>query len=83
MKTLRFYSISKADYEGTNYRPVGVETVEIKTEDGWNYGDVIENSDGYAAQAVKETESLIIWKVLGVYPYDEEEQYIVEIKGVI
>lgn len=80
MKTLKFYQITKEDYEKTNYRPIDIEVDEIETEDGWNYGDVVENSDGYAAQAVKETESLIIWKVLGVYPYDNEEQYIVEIK---
>lgn len=80
MKTLKFYQITKEDYEKTNYRPIDIEVDEIETEDGWNYGDVVENSDGYAAQSVKETESLIIWKVLSVYPYDNEEQYIVEIK---
>lgn len=81
MKTLKFYEITKEDYENTNYRPLGAEIDEIETEDGWNYGDIIENNgDGYLAAIIKETANMIIWKVISIYDGNDTEQYIVEIK---
>ena len=41
MKNLKYYQISREQFEATEYRPLGVEVFDLETEDGWNYGDVI------------------------------------------
>lgn len=89
MKKLRVYEITKEDYEKTNYRPIDVEVFEIETEDGWTYGDVIQNNgDGYVAELLYETADIMIWKTISFdeawngRDEDDEcfEKYTVEIK---
>ncbi len=82
MKNLKFYIISKEQFLNTEFRPVDVEIdSSIETEDGWNYGDVIQNAgDGHIAEKVAETtDGLIVWKITSFYPDDDVEQYVVEI----
>ena len=81
MKNLKFYVITEEQYNKTEYRPLDVEITEIETEDGWNYGDIIENNgDGYAAEIIHTTsDGLIIWKIANLWDEEEPAQYIVEI----
>lgn len=74
---LYIYEISKEQYERTEYRPLGVEWEEFETENGWNYGDAIENEETFKTEKVEEARDLIVWRVFNESGF---EAYIVEVK---
>lgn len=78
MKLLKYYTITKEQYENTEYRP-DTEVCEIETEEGWNYKDIIENGiadDFECIDPVADAADLTVWKV--VFPNHIE--YVVELK---
>lgn len=88
MKKLKIYQITEEQFKNTDFSPLGVEADEIETEDGWSYGDVIENmGEGYSVEKAYEAEGFIIWKVYREISYtdgtseEEEVAYTVEEKN--
>ena len=77
MKKLKYYPISREQFEATEYRPSGVELFDLETEDGWNYGDVIENAAEYQVELAHDAGDVLIWRVF----LDSEcyESFIVEV----
>ena len=69
MKNLKYYLISREQFEATEYRPSGVEVFDLETEDCWNYGDVIENAAEYQVEFAHDAGDVLIWRV---YSYDED-----------
>lgn len=89
MKKIRVYDITREQFEATEYRPLGVETTEIETEDEWNYGDIIENEAKYEVEVAADCRDLIVWKIHTplwqineelVEEEDYEEYFTVELK---
>ena len=85
MKKLYYYDITEADYEKGNYRPRGQEIDYIETEDGFNYGDVLDvMQNGYTAEIVEEMDDIIIWNETAWDPDNDVRKglYFVEIKDL-
>lgn len=79
MKKIKFYEISRQQFDATEYRPLGIEICEEDVyEDNWTYGDLVneyEPDHGYHAELVHDTGDLLIWRVFN----DDSEQFICEI----
>lgn len=88
MKKIKFYTITKSQFEKTEYRPLGVEIDDIETEDEWSYGDIIENEGEYEVEVAADCRDLIVWKIHtptwqieeGVDEDEFVEEYVVELK---
>ena len=77
MKNLKYYPISREQFENTEYRPLGVEVFDLETEDGWNFGDVIENAADYQVELAHDAGDVLIWCVFS--DAEDYESFIVEI----
>lgn len=77
LSIIYIYGISKEEFERTEYRPLGAEWEEIETENGWDYGDIIENEGIFEVKKVEEARDLIVWRIFDESGY---ETYIVEVK---
>ena len=77
MKNLKYYPISREQFEATEYRPSGVEVFDLETDDGWNYGDVIENAAEYHVELAHDAGDVLIWRVFS--DLSDYESFIVEV----
>lgn len=83
---VKVYSISKEEYKRGEYRQ-NRETVDIETEAGWNYADIIRNNGSYAVvNCVVDCGDLYVWEIIRD-GYVEDDQvfegdviYVVELK---
>lgn len=76
---VKVYTISQQEYERGEYRQ-NRETVDIETEVGWNYADIIRNSGSYAdINCVVDCGDLYVWEIIRD-GYVEDVIYVVELK---